>query len=127
MILTSKEVLKKVGLFNEKYFAYLEDVELCMRVKNAGYKLMYVGSTSIWHKTSQSTGGSGSAFHDYFLTRNRLIFGLKFAPLRTKIALIKESVKLYFLGRSFQKLGVYDFIAGNRFAGQFFKYHKRGE
>lgn len=125
VILTSKEVLKKVGLFNDKYFAYLEDADLCMRVKKAGYKLFYVGDAGIWHKTSQSSDGSGSAFHDYFMTRNRLIFGLKYAALRTKLALIKESIKFYFSGRPFQKLGVYDFFAGNRFAGQFFEYYKK--
>jgi len=123
-ILTSKEVLNKVGLFNDQYFAYLEDADLCMRVKKAGYKLLYVGDTGIWHKTSQSSDGSGSAFHDYFMTRNRLIFGLKYATLRTKIALIKESIKFYFFGRPYQKLGVYDFYTGKRFGGRFFKHYK---
>lgn len=123
-ILIKGDVLKKVGLFDEEYFAYLEDVDLNIRTKRAGYNLMYTGTTSISHKTSRSSGGSGSAFHDYFITRNRIIFGLKYASIRTILALFREAIKLFFSGRPYQKLGVRDFFFGVRGKGSFFKYYK---
>ncbi len=126
-ILVSNKVLQKIGLFDEKYFAYLEDVDLCMRAKKLGYKLLYTGTTSILHKTSQSSDGSGSSFHDYFMTRNRLIFGLKYASLRAKVALLRESLKFLFSGRPFQKYGVYDFFMGKMYSGNFFRYYKQNK
>ena len=40
-MLIRAEVLKKVGLIDEKYFLYYEENDLCQRIKLAGYKLMY--------------------------------------------------------------------------------------
>lgn len=47
MIRTS--VLNQVGLFNEKYFAYYEDVDLSFRIREAGYKLMLIPLSVIYH------------------------------------------------------------------------------
>lgn len=105
------EVLKKVGFFDEHYFMYFEDADLCMRIKKAGYKIDYVPKAILWHKVAQSSG-IGSNLNDYFITRNRLIFGLKYAPLKSKIALIKESMVLLWKGRKWQKVGVKDFYLG---------------
>lgn len=106
------EVLQKIGLFDEKYFLYYEDNDLVFRVKKAGYKIMYSPKAVVWHKNASSTGGSGSSMQDYYITRNRLLFGLGYAPLRSKIALVKESLVLLLNGRSMQKKGVIDFYKG---------------
>ena len=107
-LFTSRKVLEKVGLLNEKYFAYLEDLEFSLRAKAAGFKIVYVPTGYLWHKVAQSSA-IGSSLNDYFLTRNRLDLGLRNAPLRTKIALFRESIKLLLIGRKWQKIGVRDF------------------
>jgi len=108
-----KEVFEKIGLFNEKYALYKEDAEICERAKRAGYKLLFVPRAKIYHKVSQTVGNAiGSGMNDYYLTRNRLMFGLTYAPVRTKFALLRESVKLLFTGREKQKEGVKDFFLG---------------
>lgn len=104
----SKKTLKKVGYLNEKYFMYFEDVEYCQRVKEAGLKIVYFPKVVIWHKVARSSG-IGSDLNDYYLTRNRLLFGLKYSPLRTKIALLKESIKFMLVGRKWQRIGVVDY------------------
>lgn len=104
-----REVFEKVGLFNEKYFLYCEDSDLSIRVKRAGFKIVYCPGAVLWHKNAGSSGGSGSSLQDYFITRNRLLFGMKYAPLRSKLALIKESLKLLISGRDWQKKGIADF------------------
>lgn len=106
--LLRKEALKEIGIFDERYFMYLEDVDLSQRMKKAGWKVMYAPPAKLWHKVAQSSG-IGSELNDYFLTRNRLLFGINYVPLRTKIALLKESVKLLAQGRKWQKIGVKDF------------------
>lgn len=54
--LTRKFVLDKVGLFDEDYFMYAEDIDLCYRIKEAGLKIMYVPSIKILHHKGISTG-----------------------------------------------------------------------
>lgn len=107
-LFTSRKVLEKVGHLNEKYFAYLEDVEFCLRVKNAGWKIIYTPTAYLWHKVAQSSA-IGSGLNDYYLTRNRLDFGLRYAPARAKAALVRESLKFLLTGRKWQKIGVRDF------------------
>jgi GT2 family glycosyltransferase len=43
--------LKKVGFFKEDLVFYSEDAELCYRIREAGYKIMYVPGAKMWHKT----------------------------------------------------------------------------
>lgn len=108
-VLIRKEVLRKVGLFDENYFLYWEDVDLSLRAKKAGFLVYYYPKSYIWHKVSVSAGGSGSKSNDYFLTRNRLYFGLRHCPIRTKIALLRDSLRILVKGREWQKRGVLDF------------------
>jgi len=104
-----KEVFEKIGLFDEKYFLYYEDNDLSQRAKKAGFNIYYQPKAILWHLNAGSTGGSGSLLHDYYITRNRLLFGFKFASLKTKLALVKESFKLIIVGRQWQKKGALDF------------------
>ncbi len=107
MMVRSK-ALKEVGLFNEKYYLYMEDVELSERMKKKDWKIMYEPKATLWHKVSQSSG-IGSDLNDYFITRNRLMFGFKYAKMRTKLALLRESLRLFIFGRYWQAVGVRDF------------------
>ncbi len=109
--LVKREVLEKVGMFDESYFAYFEDGDFSKRIIDAGYKIYYNGDTSIYHKVSQSTG-AGSALTDYYLTRNRLMFGFKYASKRTKFALWRQAIGQFISGRSAQRKAVKDFFAG---------------
>lgn len=108
-ILIKKEILEKIGLFDEKYYLYYEDSDLSQRVRQIGYKIVYVPKAIIWHKNAGSAGGSGSNLQDYFITRNRLLFGMRYAPLKSKIALIREGLGLLIRGRFWQRKGVLDF------------------
>lgn len=107
--LIKREVLEKVGFFNEKYFLYYEDADLSERVKKAGYTIIYAPKAILWHKNASASGGSGSLLQDYYITRNRMIFGIRYASFRTKFALIRQSIRLFFNGRQWQKKGVVDF------------------
>lgn len=106
--LVKREALKEVGLFNEKYFMYMEDMDLSLRMRHKNYKIIFVPKAMLWHKVAQSSG-IGSDLNDYFISRNRLLFGMKYAKLRTKIALIKESLRIFIFGRHWQAVGVRDF------------------
>lgn len=117
-VLIPKQVFKKTGLLDEKYFLYWEDGDFSIRAKLAGFKIIYQPKAVIWHKNSGSSG-SGSTLHDYYLTRNRLIFGLKYARLRTKFALIKESLFKLITGRPGEKKGIIDYYLHRFGKGKF--------
>ena len=87
-LLIPVQTLKSVGLFNKKYFLYLEDLELSQRLHKKSEKIWYVPAAVVWHKNAGSTGGSGSQMHTYYFTRNRLLFGTTYAPFRAKLALV---------------------------------------
>lgn len=108
-ILIKRKIIDEVLGYDDRYFLYYEDADLSQRIQGVGYKLFYAPKAVIWHKNAQSTGGSGSDLQDYFITRNRLLFGMRFAGLRAKAALIKESLKLLSNGRKWQKKGVIDY------------------
>lgn len=93
LILFDQNVLNKVGFWNENFFLYYEDLDFCLRAKKNGVKLYYDPSLILWHKVSQSTDGSGSLLHQKYQSKNRVKIGLKYAPLKTKLHLLKN----YFL------------------------------
>lgn len=111
-LMVSKECLDNIGLFDERYFAYLEDMDLSMRAHIYGYALRYVPSSIIWHNNAGSTGGAGNTIHQYYMTRNRILFGLRYASARTKFALIRESFRLAAYGTKAQKQAIIDAAKG---------------
>ncbi len=110
-MLIKKEVFEKVGLFNEDYFLYFEDVEFQKRLSEDGFNSYYNGKVALYHKVSQSTT-AGSSLTDYYLTRNRLIFGMKYAGFKTKFALVRQAFWQLLFGRTAQRKGILDFTFG---------------
>ena len=87
-----QNILDAAGFMDEGYFLYYEDADWNERIKRAGQKIYYDPTIVIWHKNAQSTGGSGSDLHRKFQEGNRLKFGLKYAPWRTKAHLLKNAI-----------------------------------
>lgn len=110
--LVGREIVAQVGLFDESYFMYLEDLDYCHRVQMADLKVIYTPRSKIWHKVAQSSAIGGD-LNDYFITRNRLLFGYRYASLRTKLALFRESIKFLITGRQWQRLGSIDYYIGH--------------
>ena len=106
------EVFNKIGYLDDSFFLYWEDADFSQRAIRAGYKVMYFPETSMWHKVSASTGGSGSPSNDYFLIRNRYYFAMRYANFRARFAVLRDTVKLLFTGRIWQKKGAKDALLG---------------
>ena len=89
-LLAKKTVIEKIGLLSEDYFLYYEDADYCERAKKHNIKLWYDPSIVIWHKNAQSTDGSGSVTHQKYQKKAQMRFALKYAPLRTKLHVLKN-------------------------------------
>ena len=59
-LLIRKSVIDEVGLFDPRYFLYFEEVDLCRRVKAAGWKVMYLPTTSVVHLGGESAKSDGA-------------------------------------------------------------------
>ena len=107
-VMIRADLLQKIGLFDDRYFLYYEDADFSQRIRSAGFKIIYEPKAIVWHKNAESSG-VGSDLHDYYISRNRLLFGMSYAQIRTKLALVRESLNLIRTGRKWQKIGIRDF------------------
>jgi GT2 family glycosyltransferase len=80
--LIRREVFRATGAFEEAFFAYLEDVEFCLRAQLGGFAAIYVPSAIAWHEGSASTGGRDasvvSARVAEWLTAHQLLLAARF-------------------------------------------------
>ncbi len=75
-----RAMLDEIGLFDEDFFAYLEDVDLAWRAQWAGWEAVYVPNARVLHCHS-ATAGEGSPFKRRLLGRNKVWLILKNYPL----------------------------------------------
>jgi GT2 family glycosyltransferase len=66
-----RAMLDQIGLFDESFFAYLEDVDLAWRARLAGWRCLYVPTACVYHVHS-ATGVEGSTFKNRLLGRNKI-------------------------------------------------------
>ncbi len=109
-LLIKREVFSALGGFDARYFAYLEDVDLCWRAWLAGYEVHYAPEAVAFHRYGQSGGGRASPFRIKWMERNRLANMFKhLEPASLAQALVISA--LYDLYR------VLEFIAQRHLAG----------
>lgn len=74
-----RSMLNEIGLFDEDYFAYLEDVDLAWRARLSGWRCLYVPTAVVYHRHS-ATSIEGSPFKSRMLGRNKVWTILKNYP-----------------------------------------------
>ncbi len=64
-----REVLDRVGVYDaQNFFMYSEELDLCRRVKEAGWKIVYLPEAQVIHHVGQSSDQAVAARHIYFQT-----------------------------------------------------------
>jgi len=74
-----KAVLDEIGLFDEDFFAYADDVDLGLRFRLAGWGCVYVPTAKVYHKYSSSSSAY-SPLKAFLVERNRIWVLLKYYP-----------------------------------------------
>ncbi len=74
--LYTRKFIETVGMFDEDFFAYIEDVDLALRGQNKGYKCIYNPKSTLIHYHSQ-TGKSASPFKAFMSKRNLFFMAIK--------------------------------------------------
>jgi GT2 family glycosyltransferase len=100
-MLMRRTALDQVGLFDEGYWMYMEDLDLCYRLAEAGWTTWYEPSVSVVHVKAGSSGSArpprlNVAFHygmlrfyrtHYAPRRSRFVNAAVYAGIATKLAL----------------------------------------
>ena len=73
------EMLRQIGLFDEAYFAYYEDVDLSFRAQLAGWRVRYTPAAVAWHKQG-STSSRMAGFHRFHSVKNFFFLYVKNMP-----------------------------------------------
>ena len=76
-----RELLEKIGGFDENHFAYLEDVDLCYRARLYGYSCWYLPRAAVYHVGSGTTGSRYNPLKVRLSSRNNLFLLYKNMPL----------------------------------------------
>lgn len=79
-MLLRSDALEKIGLFDERYFAYVEDVDLTLRAWIAGYQALVVPQAVVYHRFGGSSDHGRNMFWGY---RNQLTTILKLYQIST--------------------------------------------
>lgn len=79
-----KEMLDEIGLYDEDFFLYMEDVDLAFRARLAGWNCIYVPRAKVFHHHA-GTAGAGSDLSVYYGNRNVIWYAIKDFPTRLLI------------------------------------------
>ena len=71
-MLVKADIIRKVGVMDPRYFMYYEEVDWCRRIRQAGYRILYVPGSRVLHKVTLKGGGNNRAA--YYFARNRLLY-----------------------------------------------------
>ena len=117
-LLIKRDVFEKIGFLDDDYFLYYEESDFIYRARKAGFKVMYIPASVVYHENAKSSG-VGGPLQDYFITRNRMLFASKFLPFRTRFALIREAVRNSRYAA--RRLALFDYLTGNFGKGSYIK------
>lgn len=97
-LLIKAEVIKKIGMLDERYFLMWEETDWCYQARKAGYTSLFVPDSKVWHKISASFGeGTTSPLYQYFWWRNRLLWIERNLPLSEALPIYGQVIRA--LGR----------------------------
>ncbi len=105
LMAVSRAAIERVGVLEEELFAYVEDLEWSVRLRRAGFAVVFVPGARAWHRVSGSTGGERRSTHNlYYGARNTLAVSERHAPLgpagtAARRAVVLATFALQALGR----------------------------
>jgi GT2 family glycosyltransferase len=87
-MLIRRALFEQLGGYDERFFVYMEDLDLSLRASQLGYKSMYLGTAKVTH-IGGGTANRVKAESLFFLLRSRIQYGYKhFGPVRGTFLLL---------------------------------------
>ena len=96
-----REALDRVGMYDtQNFFMYSEEIDLCRRVKEAGWKIVYLPEAQVVHYVGQSSDQAVAARHIYFQTSKVHYFRKWHGPVQA------AALRLFLLSQYFWQIGL---------------------
>jgi GT2 family glycosyltransferase len=73
-VMIRREAFEKIGGFDERYFMYFEDADVCLRLRNAGYATCYCAGVSLIHEGGGSWSSSAAPVIRLEYRRSQILF-----------------------------------------------------
>jgi GT2 family glycosyltransferase len=73
-LLVRRRVFEEVGGYDPLFFLMCEEADWCVRVRKAGFKIMYTPHAKIWHKGNLGPSSGISKIHQFYLARSEILF-----------------------------------------------------
>jgi N-acetylglucosaminyl-diphospho-decaprenol L-rhamnosyltransferase len=93
-MLVRRAALQQVGGFDERYFMYSEELDLCRRIRAAGWRIVYEPAAVVVHHEGQSSGQDVPARHIRF-NRSKVRYFVRWHGVRAAAVLRSWLLALY--------------------------------
>ncbi len=125
-VVIRSSTLSHTNVFDERYFMYVEDLELSLRLQKLGFNLIHVPRARMYHKVGNN---NGTPFQVYFGIRNRLLFVQEGFNIFFRITALTYLFMSWLLKMMYWSMfghdkfkaslyGIEDFLAGNFYEGR---------
>lgn len=80
-IMLSRAALDEIGLFDDRYFSYAEELEWCLRAQSVGFRILHVPDARAWHRWGST---APAALEQFLVSRNHVWLIMKHCPIPWK-------------------------------------------
>lgn len=103
-ILFRNEALKDVGIFDERFFLFSEEVDWCIRASSRGWKIAVCRESEVFH--ARSSAFAGSTKGAYYYWRNRYLLSFKYLGPGTWLTYWGRDLARFALSRTNRRSGL---------------------
>jgi GT2 family glycosyltransferase len=98
LMAVSRAAIDAAGTLDDDLFAYVEDVDWCLRIRRAGFEVLIAPDARAWHAVSAASGGEAASTNAlYYGARNTIVVAERHRPLgRAGSALRRAMIALTF-------------------------------
>jgi GT2 family glycosyltransferase len=93
-LMIRKDVVKEVGIMDEGYFLYWDDMDWCARVRQKGYKIIGTGKSKVLHKMGAKNRSAN--LQTYYFMRNSLYYFNKYCKDNIRAKVLKTTIGYYY-------------------------------
>jgi len=72
--LLPRAVLEQVGVLDERFFYYFDDIDWSLRVREAGFRILLVPQAKLWHNVASASGGLDTPYERYWMARSGVLY-----------------------------------------------------
>jgi GT2 family glycosyltransferase len=91
-MMVSRSCVEATGGFDDSFFAFHEDFDLCLRAQASGFRVVMSPASRVWHEGGGSMGGATSVGHMYYSVRNALRLAQRHKPAANKVLSVFRTI-----------------------------------